>query len=53
MVVLRPTGEGKHLQEKTIITDCIAAEIGRDAVDFSGLLSEILALSEALNRSVA
>lgn len=54
VVVLRLTDEGKRLKEKAIgIPGCIAAASGRDAVDLTRLQAEIVALREALNRSVA
>lgn len=54
VVLLRLTEEGKRLRERaTGIPGCIAAASGRDAVDLTRLQSEIVALREALNRSVA
>ncbi|MBB4291087.1 DNA-binding MarR family transcriptional regulator [Rhizobium leguminosarum] len=54
VVVLRLTEEGKHLREKAIgIPGCIVAASGRSAVDLTRLQSEIVALREALNKSVA
>jgi len=54
VVVIRLSEEGLRLKEKAIgIPGCIAAASGRDAVDLTRLQSEIVALREALNRSVA
>ncbi|RUL97448.1 MarR family winged helix-turn-helix transcriptional regulator [Rhizobium chutanense] len=54
VVVLRLTEEGKRLKQKALaIPGCIAAASGRDPVDLTRLQSEIVALREALNRSVA
>lgn len=54
VVVLRLTEEGKRLKEKAInIPGCIAAASGRDGADLTRLQAEIVALREALNKSVA
>ncbi|MGO8141082.1 MarR family transcriptional regulator, partial [Rhizobium leguminosarum] len=54
VVVIRLSEEGIRLKEKAIgIPGCIAAASVRDAVDLTRLQAEIVALREALNKSVA
>ncbi|TBY06371.1 MarR family winged helix-turn-helix transcriptional regulator [Rhizobium laguerreae] len=54
VVVIRLSEEGIRLKEKAIgIPGCIAAASGRDAVDLTRLQAEIVALREALNKSVS
>ena len=54
VVVIRLSEEGIRLKEKARdIPSCIVDASGRDAVDLSRLQAEIVALREALNRSVA
>ncbi|APO68454.1 MarR family transcriptional regulator protein [Rhizobium gallicum] len=54
VVVIRLSGEGIGLQEKACaIPNCIAGATGRDAAGLARLQAEIVALREALNRSVA
>ncbi|MBX5159911.1 MULTISPECIES: MarR family transcriptional regulator [unclassified Rhizobium] len=54
VVVIRLSEEGKRLKEKaTGIPGCIAEASGRDAADLTRLQAEIVALREALNKSVA
>ncbi|SCW53376.1 DNA-binding transcriptional regulator, MarR family [Rhizobium mongolense subsp. loessense] len=53
VVVIRLSGEGIGLQEKAAaIPDCIAGATGLDAVGLARLQAEIVALREALNKSV-
>jgi DNA-binding MarR family transcriptional regulator len=54
VVVIRLSEEGKRLKEKaTGIPGCIAEASGRDAADLTRLQAEIVALREALNKSMA
>ncbi|RFB91965.1 MarR family transcriptional regulator [Rhizobium leguminosarum bv. trifolii] len=54
VVVIRLSDEGKRLKEKAIgIPGCVVEASGREAVDLTRLQAEIVALREALDRSVA
>ncbi|TCU33280.1 MarR family winged helix-turn-helix transcriptional regulator [Rhizobium azibense] len=53
VVVIKLSAEGIALQERAAaVPDCIASATGRDAAGLARLKAEIVALREALNRSV-
>ncbi|OWV90409.1 MarR family transcriptional regulator [Rhizobium sp. N122] len=54
IVVIRLSDQGNRLKEKAIgIPGCVVEASGREAVDLTRLQAEIVALREALDRSVA